>query len=259
MSSDLRELWEHRGLLYFLVWRDLKVRYKQTVLGIAWAVLQPVLAMLVFSLFFGRLAKIGADGFPYPVFNLAGLIAWNFFASGVTEAANSLVASRQLLTKVYFPRVTIPLAGIIGALADLASGLVLVAVVMAWYGMAPAPQAVMVLPLVCVAFAAASGAGVWLAALNVRYRDVRYVLPFLMQLWLFATPVVYPTSVVPAAWRQVYALNPMVGVVDGFRWALLGAAWPGATIAVSTASALVLVVLGASYFRRMERGFADVV
>jgi lipopolysaccharide transport system permease protein len=211
----LGELWEYRELLYFLVWRDVKVRYKQTALGVAWAVLQPLLAMFVFSLFFGRLAGIPSDGLPYPVFNLAGLVPWTFFVFGLTEAANSVVGSRHLITKVYFPRLAIPLATVL--------------------------------------------VGLWLAALNVQYRDVRYVLPFLSQLWLFATPIVYPSSLVPGIWRTVYGLNPMVGVVDGFRWALLGTEAPGPVIAVSAVAALAVAAGGGYYFRRMERAFADVV
>lgn len=255
----LKELWDYRELLYFLVWRDVKVRYKQTAFGVAWAVLQPLLAMFVFSLFFGRLARMDSDGVPYPVFNLAGLVPWTFFVFGLTEAANSLVASRHLITKVYFPRLAVPLAPVIAGLIDLAIAFVLLLVVMRWYGIAPGMRTFLLLPLLLLAFATALGAGLWLAALNVQYRDVRYVLPFLTQLWLFATPVVYPSSLVPAHWRAVYGLNPMVGVVDGFRWALLGGPAPGATIVASSIAALALAITGALYFRRMERRLADIV
>ena len=217
----------YRELLFFLIWRDVKVRYKQTALGVAWAVLQPLLTMFVFSLFFGRLARIASDGLPYPVFNLAGLVPWTFFAFGLNEAATSVVGSRHLITKVYFPRLAIPLATVLAGLVDFAIAFVLLLTVMAWYGIVPGPEALFVIPLVLLAFVTALGAGLWLAALNVQYRDVRYVLPFLTQLWLFATPIVYPSSLVPAPWRPVYGLNPMVGVVDGFRWALLGSAPPG--------------------------------
>jgi len=254
-----KELWDYRELLYFLVWRDIKVRYKQTALGVAWAVLQPLLAMFVFSLFFGRLARMESEGLPYPVFNLAGLVPWTFFVFGLTEAANSVIGSRHLITKVYFPRLAVPLAPVLAGLVDLAIAFVLLLGVMAWYGNAPGLRALMVVPLVLLAFVTALGAGLWLAALNVQYRDVRYVLPFLTQLWLFATPIVYPSSLVPPGWRPLYALNPMVGVVDGFRWALLGTAAPGGTILVSILAALGIAGSGALYFRRTERVFADVV
>lgn len=255
----LGELWAYRELLFFLVWRDVKVRYKQTALGVAWAVLQPLLTMFVFSLFFGRLARMASDGLPYPVFNLAGLVPWTFFAFGLNEAATSVVGSRQLITKVYFPRLAIPLATVLAALVDFAIAFLLLLGVMAWYGIVPGLEALVVIPLVLLAFVTALGVGLWLAALNVQYRDVRYVLPFLTQLWLFATPIVYPSSLVPAAWRPVYGLNPMVGVVDGFRWALLGSAPPGPILAVSTCAALALALGGIFYFRRMERAFADIV
>jgi len=255
----VRELWDYRELLYFLVWRDVKVRYKQTALGVAWAVLQPLLAMFVFSLFFGRLAGMDSEGLPYPVFTLAALVPWSFFVFGLTEGANSLVVHRQLVTKVYFPRLAIPLAPVLAALADLAIAFVLLLLVMGWYGILPAPRSAAVVVFVALAFATALGAALWLAALNVRYRDVRYVLPFLSQLWLFATPVVYPSSLVPAPWHALYGLNPMVGVVDGFRWALLGVEIDAATIGVSWLAALALAAGGAAYFRRTERTFADVV
>jgi lipopolysaccharide transport system permease protein len=255
----LGELWEYRELLYFLIWRDVKVRYKQTALGVAWAMLQPLLAMFVFSLFFGRLAHMGSDGLPYPVFNLAGLVPWTFFAFGLNEAANSLVGSRHLITKVYFPRLAIPLATVLAGLVDFAIAFLLLLVVMGSYGILPGVQVLLVIPLVLLTLVTALGVGLWLAALNVQYRDIRYVLPFLTQLWLFATPIVYPSSLVPATWRPVYGLNPMVGVVDGFRWALLGTQAPGATLVVSALAAVVLCAGGALYFRRRERGFADVV
>jgi lipopolysaccharide transport system permease protein len=255
----LGELLAYRELVYFLVWRDVKVRYKQTALGVAWAVLQPLLAMFVFSLFFGRLAAMPSDGLPYPVFNLAGLVPWTFFVFGLTEAANSLVGSRHLITKVYFPRLAVPLAPVLAGLVDFSIAFVLLLLVMAWYGIVPGLAVLAVVPLILLAFVTALGVGLWLAALNVQYRDVRYVLPFLSQLWLFATPIVYPSSLVPMPWRTVYAVNPMVGVVDGFRWALLGTAPPGMTIVVSATAAVAIAIGGAFYFRRMERGFADIV
>ena len=255
----LAELWAHRELLYFLVWRDIKVRYKQTALGVLWAVLQPLLAMFVFTLFFGRLARMASDGVPYAVFNLAGLVPWTFFVFGLNEAANSVVGSRHLITKVYFPRLAVPLAPVLAGLVDFAIAFLLLQVVMAWYGLLPGVRAVFVLPFLLLAFATSLGVGLWLAALNVLYRDVRYVLPLLSQLWLFATPIVYPSSLVPAQWRPAYGLNPMVSVVDGFRWALLGTPAPGATLLMSSLAALVLLTTGALYFRRIERTFADIV
>jgi homopolymeric O-antigen transport system permease protein len=255
----LRDLWTYRELVYFLVWRDVKVRYKQTALGAAWAVLQPLLAMCIFSLFFGRLARMESDGVPYPVFNLAGLVPWTYFAFGLTEAANSVVGSRQLITKVYFPRLAIPLAPVLAGLVDFAIAFALLLAVMAWYGFAPGPAVLLVPMLVLLTAMTSFGAGLWLAALNVQYRDVRYVLPFLAQIWLFATPVVYPSSLVPAQWRPFYGLNPMAGVVDGFRWALLGTGPPWGMLVVSVLSATALVAGGTYYFRRMERTFADLV
>jgi lipopolysaccharide transport system permease protein len=255
----LGELWEFRELLYFLTWRDVKVRYRQTALGVLWALLQPLLAMAVFSLFFGRLANVSSDGVPYAVFNLAGLVPWTFFAFGLNESANSVVGSRQLITKVYFPRLAIPLATVLAGAVDFAIGFVLLLVVMAIYGIVPGVRVLLIPPLLLLAFTTAFGAGLWLAALNVQYRDVRYVLPFLTQLWMFVTPIVYSSSIVPIRWRALYALNPMAGVVDGFRWALLGT--PGVTnaIATSVVAAVALAAGGAVYFRRMERAFADVI
>jgi lipopolysaccharide transport system permease protein len=256
---DLSELWQNRELLFFLVWRDLKVRYKQTVLGAGWAIAQPLFTMLVFSVFFGRLARMPSDGVPYPVFALAALVPWTFFAFGMSEAANSLVGNRSLITKVYFPRILVPAAPVVAGFADFAAAFVLLLGVMVSYGILPDYRVLAVVPLMLLATAAALGVGLWLAALNVQYRDVRYVLPFLTQLWLFATPIAYPSSLLSPAWRTVYGLNPMVGVVEGFRWALLGTPASGATLIVSIMSASILLVSGAMYFRRMERTFADLV
>ena len=255
----LRELWAYRELVYFLIWRDVKVRYKQTALGVAWAVLQPMLSMVVFSLFFGRLARLESEGLPYPVFNLAGLVPWTFFAFGINEAANSLVGSRNLITKVYFPRLAVPLSMVLAGFVDFAIAFALLLAVMAAYHIVPGVHALLVLPLVLLAFTTSLGVGLWLAALNVQYRDVRYVLPFLTQLWMFATPIVYSSTIVPGRLRTLYGLNPMVGVVDGFRSALLGARAPSPTIILSALTAIALVVSGAMYFRRMERTFADTV
>jgi lipopolysaccharide transport system permease protein len=259
-ALDLRELWEYRELLYFLVWRDIKVRYKQTALGASWAVIQPFFTMVVFSLFFGRLAGVPSDDLPYPVFSFAALVPWTFFATGLTMSANSLVQSQELLKKVYFPRLTIPLAPVLGGVVDFAIAFVVLLGMMWYYGIVPGLAALVVLPLLLLALVTSLGVGLWLSALNVQYRDVRYAVPFLVQIWLFATPIAYPSSLLDEPWRTVYAINPMVGVVEGFRWALLGAdTAPGPMIVVSTMAALGILVGGALYFRRMERTFADVV
>lgn len=259
-SLKLGDLWEYRELLYFLTWRDIKVRYKQTALGATWAILQPLATMVVFSLFFGKLAHVPSDGVPYPLFSLAALVPWTFFANGMGQAAGSVVGSQQLVTKVYFPRLTIPLATVLAGLLDLAIALVVLLAMMLYFGRLPTAAALWIGPLSCLAIAAALGVGLWLAALNVQYRDVKYVVPFLTQLWLFATPVAYPTSLLAPRWRLVYALNPMVGVVEGFRWALVGRGpAPWSLIAISSAASLLLLAGGALYFRRMERTFADVV
>ena len=255
----LDELWEFRELFAMLVWRQVRVRYKQTALGVAWAILQPVMTMVVFSIFFGHLAGIPTDGVAYPVFTFCALLPWQLFAYSLTEASNSVVASQQLLTKVYFPRLLLPLASVAVSLVDFGLSLLVLIALMVWYGTVPG-LAVLTVPLwTLLAVLTATAVSLWLSALNVRYRDVRYTLPFLTQLWLFVTPVAYPTSMVPEAWRFWYALNPMVGVVDGFRWALVGGSWPGATVFVSAAVMLCLLVAGAFYFRRTERTFADVV
>lgn len=258
-SLNLRELWAHRELLYFLIWRDVKVRYKQTLLGAAWAVLQPVATMVVFSLFFGRLAGVPSEGIPYPVFTLAGLVPWTFFSQGLTQAANSLVGNQSLITKVYFPRLAIPAASVLSGLVDFALAFLILLGIMLGYGIVPSARALWILPLLVLAFVTALGVGLWLSALNVQFRDVRYVLPFLAQIWLLATPIAYPSSLLSEPWRTVYGLNPMAGVVEGFRWALLGTAAPGPILAASALAALALLASGALYFRRMERTFADVV
>ncbi|WP_217921337.1 ABC transporter permease [Miltoncostaea oceani] len=257
---DLAELWSYRELLFFLAWRDVKVRYKQTVLGAAWAVIQPALTMVVFSIFFGGLADVPSDGAPYPVFAFAALVPWTFFANGLTQAANSVVAEEGMIDKVYFPRVTVPLAAVLATLVDLAIAMVVLVAVMLAYGIVPGWQVVTLPAFVLLAAMAALGAGLWLAALNVQYRDVRYTLTFLVQLWLFASPVAYPTSLVPSPWDVVYGLNPMVGVIDGFRWALLGTTpAPGTMVALSIVVTTSALIGGLFYFRRMERTFADVI
>jgi lipopolysaccharide transport system permease protein len=257
---ELGELWRYRELLYFLVWRDVKVRYKQTVLGAGWAILQPLATMIVFSLFFGRLAGIPSDGVPYPVFSFAALVPWTFFAQGLTQSANSLVANQDLITKVYFPRLAIPIATVLAGVVDFAIAFLVLLGIMLFYGIVPSARVLWLAPLLLLAFATALGVGLWLSALNVRYRDVRYVVPFLAQLWLFATPIAYPSSLLAQPWRTVYGINPMAGVVEGFRWALLGTdTAPGPILAASAAAAFVLLVSGALYFRRMEKTFADLV
>jgi lipopolysaccharide transport system permease protein len=258
-SLQLADLWEYRELVYFLIWRDIKVRYKQTVLGAGWAVLQPLASMLLFSLIFGRLARMPSNGTPYALFSLAALVPWTFFVNGLTQASASLVTNQQLVTKVFVPRVAIPLASVLAGLLDLAIAGIVLGVVMLGFGRTPGPSAFWIVPLTLLAIAATLGAGLWLAALNARYRDVRYVLPFLTQFWLFATPVVYPSSLLDQRWRALYALNPMVGVVEGYRWALFGGDSPTSLVWPSLAGALLLLLTGAVYFRRVERTFADVV
>jgi lipopolysaccharide transport system permease protein len=260
ISLDLPSLWAYRELLYFFVWRDLKTRYKQTVLGASWAIIQPIVTMVVFSVFFGRLARVPSDGFPYPLFAFAALVPWTFFAHGVTLSANSLVGAQNLLKKVYFPRLIIPVGAVLTGFVDFILALFVLLALMLAFGVAPTPRVIWIVPLFGLAFLAALGAGLWLSALNVRYRDVRHTVPFLVQVWLFATPIAYPSSLVPPGWRTLYALNPMVGVVEGFRWALLGSAVaPGPLVLVSAAATLIVLVGSALYFRRMEATFADVV
>jgi lipopolysaccharide transport system permease protein len=260
VSLKLRELWEYRELVYFLVWRDVKVRYKQTALGAAWAIIQPFFTMVVFSLFFGRLGKIPSDGVPYPIFSYAALVPWMFFANGLSQAPSRLVSSANLLKKVYFPRLAIPIAAVLSGVVDFALALLVLLGMMLYYGLVPTVN-ILWLPLfLLLALATSLGVGLWLSALNVQFHDVQYVVPFLTQLWLFATPIAYPSSLLPEQWRTFYALNPMVGVVEGFRWALLGTVTaPGPMITVSCLIALVLLIGGAFYFRRMEKTFADVV
>ncbi len=260
LNLGLKELFDYRELLYFLVWRDIKVRYKQTALGAVWAVLQPVMTMVVFSVFFGRLAKIPSDGIPYPVFAFAALLPWQLFAFSLTESSNSLTNSQNLITKVYFPRLIIPMGSVLAGIVDFAIAFVVLLCLMFYYGIRPT-TAVVWLPLfVLLALATALSVGLWMSALNVKYRDVRYTIPFLTQLWMFATPVAYPSSLVPQPWRAWFGLNPMAGVVDGFRWALLGkSGGPGELIWVSAGAVLFLFIGGLFYFRRTESTFADLV
>lgn len=257
---QLRDLWEYRELLYFLVWRDIKVRYKQTVLGAAWAVIQPFFMMVVFSLFFGYLAKVPSDGIPYPIFSYAGLLPWTFFANGLTQASNSMVGSANLITKVYFPRLVVPVSAVLSGLLDFAIAFVLLIGMMAYFGLRPTTAILWLPAFLVLALVTALGVGLWMSAMNVQYRDIRYVLPFLTQFWMFASPVAYPSSMLPRPWHTLYGFNPMAGVLDGFRWAMLGRGGePGPMLAVSTFVAVTLLVTGAFYFRRMEKTFADLV
>jgi len=260
VSLRLGELWQYRELLYFLIWRDVKVRYKQTALGVAWAVVQPFFTMVIFSLFFGRLAKVPSDGVPYPLFAYCALVPWGFFANGLTMGSNSLVESANLIRKVYLPRLAIPIATVLSGGVDFLVSFLLLLGMMAYYGRMPGIEAAWLPLLLLLGLVTALGVSLWLSALNVQYRDVRYTIPFLTQIWMFGTPIAYPSSLVPEAWRPFYGLNPMVGVVEGFRWALLGTATrPGAMLIVSSLAALVLLVTGAMYFRYTEKTFADVV
>ena len=260
VSLKLHELLEYRELLYFLTWRDIKVRYKQTVLGAAWAIIQPFFTMVVFSLFFGKLAKIPSDGIPYPLFSYAALVPWTFFANGLNQSSNSLVGSANLITKIYFPRMVIPISSIVSGILDFVLAFIVLLGMMAFYGMVPTSNIFWLPFLLLLAFITALGVGMWLSALNVQFRDVRYTLPFLTQFWLFATPIAYPSSLLAEPWRTIYGINPMVGVVEGFRWALLGTETvPGPIIAVSSLASLAALISGVFYFRRMEKTFADVV
>jgi len=266
ISLQFRELWNYRELLYFLTWRDVKVRYKQTILGATWAIIQPFFTMVVFTIFFGKMANIGSDGLPYPIFSYAGLLPWTFFAQGLGQSSNSLVGSSSLLKKVYFPRLVIPISSVMAPAVDFAIAFSVLLAMMVWYGIWPNAAVVFLPVLVLFAFCTALGVGMWLSALNVQFRDIRYVVPFFTSLWLFATPVIYPSSKVTAllakysipAW--LYGLNPMAGVVEGFRWCLLGSgANPFPLLATGGIVSIVLLVSGAFYFRRMEKTFADVV
>jgi lipopolysaccharide transport system permease protein len=259
-SLKLGELWRYRELLYFFVWRDLKVRYKQTFLGAAWAILQPFLTMVVFSIFFGRLAEVPSDDLPYPVFAYSALVPWTFFANGLTQASNSIVSNAGMVKKTYFPRLTLPVATVMAGLVDFALALCVLIGMMFFYQIVPTGNIVWLPLLLLLALVTSLGASLWFAALNVRFRDVRYIVPFLVQFWLFLTPIAYPSSLVPEHWRLIYSLNPMVGVVEGFRWALLGTdTTPGPIIIVSSLVASFLLLGGTIYFRRMERSFADIV
>jgi lipopolysaccharide transport system permease protein len=260
VSLKLGELFAYRELLYFLMMRDIKVRYRQTLLGGLWAILQPFLTMVIFSIIFGRVAKMPSDGIPYPIFSYAALVPWTFFANGLTLASNSVVSSSNLVKKIYFPRLAIPIASILARTVDFAFSFAVLIVLMFYYGLTPTINIVWLPLLLLLAFVTSLGVSFWLSAMNVQYRDVKHTLPFLVQIWLFATPIVYPSSMLGEGWRIVYAVNPMVGVVEGFRWALLGLdTAPGPMIVVSSIMAVIVLISGAFYFRRMEKNFADII
>ena len=255
-----KELWEYRELVYFLVWRDIKIRYKQTLLGAAWAIIQPFFTMVVFSVLFGKLAKIPSDGVPYPVFSFAALVPWTFFAGSVSHASDCLVGSANLIKKVYFPRLVVPIASVLSGTVDFVFAFGTLLGIMLFYGIIPTANVVYLPLLLVLTVVTALGVGLWLSALNVEFRDVRYAVPFLVQFWFFITPITYPSSLLPEPWRTFYGINPMVGVVEGFRWALIGTnTGPGPIVMVSSSFAIALLVTGACFFRRMERTFADVV
>ena len=256
----LRELWEYRELVYFFAWRDIKVRYKQTVLGALWAIIQPFFTMVIFSLFFGRLAKVPSDGLPYPIFSYAALVPWTFFSNALTQASNSLVLSSNMIKKIYFPRLALPIATVLAGVVDFVLAFVVLLGMMLFYGLVPTLN-ILWLPLfLLLALVTSLGVGLWFSAMNVQFRDVHYTIPFLTQAWLFVTPIAYPSSLLSEPWRTLYGLNPMAGVVDGFRWALLGTdTAPGPMTIVSAVVALTLFVSGTFYFRRMEQSFADVL
>jgi len=261
VSLRLSDIWEYRELLYFLTWRDIKVRYKQTVLGAAWAIIQPFTTMIVFSLFFGNLAKVPSDGIPYPIFSYAALVPWTFFATGLSMSSNSLVGSSSLIKKVYFPRLVIPIATVISGSVDFVISFSVLLLMMLFYGIMPTINVVFLPLLILLALLTSLGAGLWLSAMNVQFRDIRYTVPFLVQFWLFATPIAYSSSLIENEFlRAIYGINPMVGVVEGFRWALLRVdTAPGPVLIISTLTAVSLFVSGLYYFRRMEKTFADVV
>jgi lipopolysaccharide transport system permease protein len=259
-ALNLRKLWHYRELLYFLSWRDIKVRYKQTLLGAAWAIMQPVLTMLLFSIFFGKLAGMPSDGIPYPLFAYTALVPWTLFANALTQSSNSLVQNSNLLKKVYFPRLVMPISSVISGVVDFLCAFIALGAMMLYFGVMPTRNIVWLPFLLILAFGAALAVGLWLSAINVQFRDVRHAIPFLTQFWLFATPIAYPSSLLSEPWRTLYGINPMVGVVEGFRWALLGTQTaPGPILLVSASVTALILITGAYYFRRMEKTFADTV
>ncbi len=259
VALNLVDLWAYRELLYFLTWRDVKVRYKQTVLGAAWAIIQPLFTMLIFTLFFGRLAGVPSDGIPYPLFAYAGLLPWIFFSNSVTSSGNSLIGSSHLITKVYFPRMIIPAAAIAAGLVDFAIAFAILIVLMAWYGIGASWSLLMLPVLVSLTALFALGVGFWISALNVKYRDIRHALPFMIQLWMFASPIIYPATIVPEKWKWFLHLNPLTGIIEGYRAAIFGRPFDWPALAISGAITLALLIYSAYSFRRMERTFADII
>jgi lipopolysaccharide transport system permease protein len=260
LGIDFSEIWDRRELLYFLAWREVKVRYKQTLLGASWAILQPLFTMIIFNLFFGRLAKMPSDGVPYPVFAFTALVPWLFFSNGLSLASNSLVNNAQLVTKIYFPRILVPMAAVLGGIVDFLLAFSLLIVMIYWNG-ARVHLTILWVPLfLLLAFISSLGAGIWLSALNVEYRDIRHTVPFLVQMWMFATPIAYPSSLLKEPWHTLYAINPMVGVVEGFRWAILGTkTQPGPLLLVSSVVAIIVLLIAVLVFRRTEKRFADLI
>lgn len=259
VSLRLGELWEYRELLYFFTVRDVKVRYKQTIFGASWAILQPLMTMVVFSLFFGKLAGVPSDGIPYPIFSYAALVPWTFFANSLTLTSNSMVTNSNLIKKVYFPRLVIPIASVGGGMVDFFLAFLVLLGMMTWYGIFPTANVIWLPFFLLLALTTSLGVGLWLSAMNVQFRDIRYTVPFLVQFWMFASPVAYASSLLEEPWKSVYGINPMAGVIEGFRWSLLGTGQPGRIIWVSACVSLLLLITGALYFRRMEKSFADVV
>jgi lipopolysaccharide transport system permease protein len=258
-GQELRELWAHRDLFYFLAWRDVKVRYQQTVLGAAWAILQPLISMVVFTIIFGRLARVPSEGGPYAIFSYAGLLAWNFFSTAVTNGSNSLIGSSNIITKVYFPRVIVPAAAVSASLVDIAIASLILFALMPFYGIGFHANLIMLIPLIALTALAAGAFAIWTSALNVKYRDIRYALPFAIQIMMFLTPVIYPVNLLPERWRWVLRLNPLSGIIEGFRDAIFGRAFNWSGLGASAAVTLMLLVASIWIFRRMEQEFADVI
>ncbi len=259
MPIDLKELWAYRELIYTFSTRDIKVRYKQTALGAAWAIIQPLFAMVVFTIFFGGLAKIPSEGIPYPIFSYSALLPWTLFAEGVSRSTSSMISNANIMTKVYFPRMIMPISGIISPLVDFAVAFIFLIGMILYYGFVPTTNIIWLPAFILLALATSLGVGLWLSALNVQYRDFQYTVPFLIQIWLYASPVVYASSLVPDKYRMIYGLNPMAGVIEGFRWALLGTEPPSYMVFVSVMMVVLILISGSYYFKRMEKNFADIV
>lgn len=260
VSLRLNDLWLYRELLYFFVWRDLKIRYKQTILGASWAIIQPLFTMVIFSLFFGRLAQVPSDGIPYPIFSYAALVPWTFFANGIIQASNTLVNNSNMVKKIYFPRLLMPVSAVMAGIVDFVLAFIVLLMMMAYFRIYPTTNIIWLPLFLFLALITSLGTGFWLSAMNAQFRDIRYIAPFLIQAWMFLTPIAYPSSLIPEPWRVIYGINPMAGVVEGFRWALLGTdTMPGLMTVISGIVAIIILVSGAYYFRRMENTFADVI